>query len=60
MIVTSEIWFESLQSWLPITSEVADPDEAAEARALGDFLASCDEDERAEYFACFGVELGST
>jgi len=60
MLVTSETWNERLGRWLPITSEVADRDVAAEARHLEEFLATCDEDERADYFSSLGVELGSS
>lgn len=33
--------------------------EQAEAVALADYLATCDDDEYVEYFELFGIELGA-
>lgn len=33
--------------------------EQAEAIALADYLATCDDEEYVEYFELFGIELGS-
>lgn len=56
-VIQHQTWNETAQSWTDVTSEVdvldADAAAALEAQNRAEYLASCTEEERAEYLAMF-------
>jgi hypothetical protein len=63
MLVRHDTWVESVDGapghWVEQVSEVSDRVQDAEDAFLQEFLSTCDEDERVEYFQACGIELGS-